>query len=218
MLIQVAADDQRIPSLLGLSLPGQIAWIVIGMAFAAASVAAEHDESVLRWLRRAADFPELCWAGAAAAYGGLMALVPHGGLFGLVATVQMSQPVSTTVPKLTLEVVFVSLLVLPVVFDRGRPGLPRRILALPPVAGLGVISYSFYLWHLTIGELIALPHSQAFSASGLNLLTHVHVARGLILYIVTLAATVVVAWLSYRLVELPFLRRKERSARAASER
>jgi peptidoglycan/LPS O-acetylase OafA/YrhL len=77
------------------------------------------------------------------------------------------------------------------------------------VVWLGVISYSFYLWHLTIVQLIAAPgRGSAFSAPGLNLLAHVHVARTLVLYVVSLAATAVVASISYRFVELPFLRRK----------
>jgi peptidoglycan/LPS O-acetylase OafA/YrhL len=84
------------------------------------------------------------------------------------------------------------------------------VLAWRPAIWLGVISYSFYLYHLPIVALLAIKHTDAFSATGLNLMAHVHVARTTVLYILSLAITGVVATISYRLVELPFLRRKER--------
>jgi peptidoglycan/LPS O-acetylase OafA/YrhL len=39
-------------------------------------------------------------------------------------------------------------------------------------------------------------------------MAHVHVARTFVLYVVSLLATVALASVSYRFVELPFLRRK----------
>jgi peptidoglycan/LPS O-acetylase OafA/YrhL len=84
------------------------------------------------------------------------------------------------------------------------------VLAWRPFVGLGVISYSFYLYHLPIVALLAIKHTTAFSATGLNLMAHVHTARTAVLFALSLAITTVVATISYRLVELPFLRRKER--------
>ena len=91
-----------------------------------------------------------------------------------------------------------------------RSAKPGSSPNLPAVClGLGVISYSFYLWHLTVTQMIAQSHnSAAFSASGLGLLDHVHTARPVVLFAVALVATAVLATATYRLVELPFLKRK----------
>jgi peptidoglycan/LPS O-acetylase OafA/YrhL len=210
VIVQLLTARRHISELVGTSLAGQCTWFCIGMALAALSVAAQREARLAGRLALLADRPGLCWAGSAAAFGGLMALVPAGGLFGLIAAVQSRQSASTTLAKVALEAAQVVLLVLPAVFGARRAGLPRRVLGCAPVVWLGVVSYSFYLYHFTIVQLIALPRAPGvFTASGLNLLGHVHVARGLVLYIASFAATAVVATLSYRLVELPFLRRKE---------
>ncbi|MGZ4251627.1 MAG: acyltransferase family protein, partial [Solirubrobacteraceae bacterium] len=109
--------------------------------------------------------------------------------------------------------------VLPAILADQRHGLPRKVLAARPFIWLGVISYSFYLYHLPIVALLAIKHTNMFSAPGLDLMSHVHVARTTVLYVLSLAVTGVVASVSYRFVELPFLRRKERQnaqLRAAS--
>jgi peptidoglycan/LPS O-acetylase OafA/YrhL len=153
----------------------------------------------------------ICWGAAAAAFGGLMALIPSGGLFGLVLETTAPQAIGTTLARLGLTASFVCLLVLPAAFGDQHRGVPRRVLGAVPLAWLGVISYSFYLWHFTIMQLLALPRAPgSFSASGLNLLAHVHVARTLVLFVASFVLTAAVATLSYRFVELPFLRRKER--------
>lgn len=76
-----------------------------------------------------------------------------------------------------------------------RPGVVTRLLETRPLAGLGVRSYSLYLWHLPI--VLALRR-----------------APGLDGYLPLLAAATlascVAAWLSYRLVEEPFLRLRGR--------
>ncbi len=191
------------------TLAGQCFWLATGMGIAVLSVAAGRREA---GLDRAAGFvgrqPVLCWIAAAGAFAGLMALVPRGGLFGLIALTQRQQSATTTAAKLALGAAFIALLLAPAVFGDGRSGLPRRLLRLRPVVWLGVISYSFYLWHLTVVELLATPGHGAFSASGWNLMSHIHAARTLVLYALSFALTGLLATLSYRYVELPFLRRK----------
>jgi peptidoglycan/LPS O-acetylase OafA/YrhL len=210
LIVQLAAASRHVGYLVESSLAGQCLWLAIGMAFAVLSVAIEHGEvrpgAALRFVRAHAG---ACWVAAAGAFAGLMALVPSGGVFGLITVAQTRQPVGTTAAKIALDAVFVSLLIAPAVFGDERSGVPRRLLRARPVVWLGVISYSFYLWHLTIVEVIATPgRGSAFSAAGLNLLGHVHTARTFVLFVVSLAATVVIASLSYRFIELPFLRRK----------
>jgi peptidoglycan/LPS O-acetylase OafA/YrhL len=77
------------------------------------------------------------------------------------------------------------------------PGAPDRGLALRPVVAAGVISYSLYVWHLPIFEIVGR------NTRGWHPLPSV--ALG-----VTLAVLAAVA--SYRFVERPFRRR--RAARA----
>ncbi len=210
-LVQIAAARRTVGHLVEVSLVGQCIWLALGMLLAVASVAATQSGG--GWRRLAAALgarPLLCWLVAAAAYGGLMAVASGGGVFGLIAAVSKRQSTSTAALRIVLETVVVVLMLAPAVFGDSRSGAPRRILSWRPVVWIGVISYSFYLWHLTIVQLLATPGSGgAFSAGGLNLLAHIHVARTFLLYVLSLAVTLVVAGLSYRFVELPFLKRKE---------
>jgi peptidoglycan/LPS O-acetylase OafA/YrhL len=91
---------------------------------------------------------------------------------------------------------------LPAVFGPQERGVTRRFLQLRPIVYLGMISYGIYLWH------------QAF-------ITKVHQWGGwadnplpngpyLQVLIPALALTIVVASLSWYLVEAPLLRRKNR--------
>jgi peptidoglycan/LPS O-acetylase OafA/YrhL len=210
LVVQIAVSRGHLPYALGVSLAGQCVWLAIGMALAVVSVAIDRDRSALALLRRLADRPGLCWAVAAAAMIGLMLLVPSGGLFGLIGSVDLAQSIPRTVAKLGLEALAVVALVLPAVLDGRRRGLPHKVLAWRPLIWIGVISYSFYLYHLPIVALLAAKHTNAFSATGLNLMAHVHFAPTTVLYALSLAVTGAVATVSYRLVELPFLRRKER--------
>jgi peptidoglycan/LPS O-acetylase OafA/YrhL len=215
-LIQVLAARRLVSDVFRVALTGQISWIAIGMMLAVASVAAQQDAAMCPRLRKLAEFPGLCWGLAAAALAGLMVLMPGTGLFGLIAGLEFHQPTPTTVAILALRGVVVVLMVLPAVFAGPRPGFPRRLLGARPIAWLGVISYSFYLWHLAILELIASPRTPT-GTTGLNLLGHLHTARGLVLYVLTFSVTVLVATISYRTVELPFLRRKESARRATRD-
>jgi peptidoglycan/LPS O-acetylase OafA/YrhL len=208
--VQCASAARAIAYPIGVSLAGECAWMAIGMALAVVSASVERDERRFAWLQRLAELPELCWGVSAACFLALMALVPAGGLFGLVAAVETRQGVGSSLGKIVLEAVLVAFLVAPVALGRRRRGLPGALLAARPLAYLGVISYSFYLWHLTIVELLARGADPgSFDATGWNLLAHIHSARTPVLFVLALLVTGVVATVSYRLVELPFLRRKE---------
>ncbi len=210
LAVQLAAARGVIGHLVGSSLAGASLWFAIGMAFAVLSVAVDRGEVHLDGaLRVVTRFPGACWVAAAAAFAGLMALVPRGGVLGFIATTQARQSLHVAAPKIALEAVLLTLLIAPAVFGHTRGGAPRWLLRWKPMVWLGVISYSVYLYHLTIIELIATPgKNAAFSASGANLLAHLHAARTLVLFVVSVAATAIVASISYRWIELPFLRRK----------
>jgi peptidoglycan/LPS O-acetylase OafA/YrhL len=208
--VQVAVSRGHLPYALGVSLAGQCVWLAIGMALAVISVAIQRERSAPALVRGFADRAALCWVIGVAATIGLMLLVPSHGLFGLIATVAVAQSIPRTITKLGLEGLLALMFVVPAILGGGRRGVPHQVLAWRPFIWLGVISYSFYLYHLPIVALLAIKHTDAFSATGLNLMAHVHGARTTVLFVLSLALTGVVATISYRLVELPFLRRKER--------
>jgi peptidoglycan/LPS O-acetylase OafA/YrhL len=209
--VQIAASRLAVSRFVSDSLAGQCTWFALGMALAVISVAS----TARGWRSSATDFvtrhPGLCWIGAAGCLAGLAAVLRPGGGFTILLALISKQPYPKTIGALLLTGGLMGLLVAPAVFGAGRSGIPRRVLAAPPLALLGLISYGVYLWHLTIAEFIGMPSARPqFSASGLNLVGSVHHARTLILFAATLAASCAIAALSYRLVELPFLRLKER--------
>lgn len=216
LLVQIAVARGHLPYVLSVSLVGQGAWIAIGMALAVVSVAEQRDPSALALVRRLTERAEPCWAVGLLAAAGLATLIPSHGLFGLIATVQLPQSILQTIAKLALEAVLAVVFVAPAVFGQRR-GPARRLLAWRPLVWLGVVSYSFYLYHLPLVGLIASGSSDAYSATGLNLMAHLHTVRTLALFAAALAVTGVVATVSYRLFELPFLRRKERRTAAVEE-
>ena len=210
ILVQLAVARHAVSYLLGSSIAGQCTWLCLGMALAVLSVAGRQDRGRFGALHTLGEHPGRCWIGSAVALAGLMALVPRGGVYALIAIVHTKQSLGATLARTVLSGALVTLLVLPAIFGEPGEGVPRRVLGSRALVGLGVISYSFYLYHLTISELIAWGRAPAaFSASGLNLLAHLHTARTIVLFLVSLAATIVVAAVSYRVVELPLLRRKE---------
>jgi peptidoglycan/LPS O-acetylase OafA/YrhL len=76
----------------------------------------------------------------------------------------------------------------------------RPILTLKPIARLGVISYGIYLYHLWVINIVA---------TSLDRLHPGGVNKG-ILFVLATIATIAVAEVSFRLIEQPLLRFKER--------
>jgi peptidoglycan/LPS O-acetylase OafA/YrhL len=149
------------------TLPGVVDWFALGMALAALSVAGRLPRVP----------PEVAWALAAAVFAACVMLPQDEpllhGLFGVLGV----------------------LLVLPALVPAG--GSPvQRLLALRPLALLGLVSYGIYLWNQPIVVDLATHGARSFP----------------VLLVATLAITVTLATLSYRLVEAPALRLKYRSA------
>jgi peptidoglycan/LPS O-acetylase OafA/YrhL len=204
--IQVAAARNAVSDLLATSVLGQCTWLALGMALAVASAAVARRERAPRAVRLVVEHPGLCWLGAAASFAALTTVVPSDWVFRTAP-----QPIAKTLVTIALGVALHVLLVAPAIFGENAGGLPRRVLAAAPLGWLGLISYGLYLWHLTIAELLGLRRDPAhFSARGLDLTGRVDHLTTPLLFVLTLAVATAVAAASYYLVELPFLRRKER--------
>lgn len=192
-VVQVLAARLEIGRLWADALPGQATWLALGMLLAVWSVA-EPDRIVRR--------PSACWLGALLALAGLAALAPDG-VFGLLASLAQVQPLATVLARLALLAVLTVLFLAPAVFGDDAGGLPRRLLAWGPVAFLGTISYSFYLYHLTVAELLAHESDPHYRARGLGLDLNTPWLLAL-----TVLVTGMIAAVSYRLLERPALRRR----------
>jgi peptidoglycan/LPS O-acetylase OafA/YrhL len=208
--IQLAKSRLAVSTVVVTTVLGESLWLALGMALAVASVAVRAAGNRSAYARRIADHPGLCWLGSLACLLVAAAVLQPRGL-NIARSLQTVQPLAKTLAGMALTAAVGVLLVLPAVFGAAEGGWPRRILAWRPLMLVGLVSYSAYLYHLTIAELVALPSdSSHFSASGLGLVAHVHHLTTPVVLVVTLAITLAVATVSYRLVELPFLRRKER--------
>lgn len=207
--VQVAASRLLVSSLLSTTALGESPWLALGMALAVASVAADRGRLPRRLIDLPAEHPGICWLGAAGCLAGLTAVLHPGGLFRVIISLRTVQPISRTLGSIALTAGFAALLVAPAIFDRRR-GIPARVLAWRPLVYLGIVSYGFFLYHLAVAELLGEGSDRAhFSATGLNLISHVHHLLTPVLVLLTLAVTIAVATVSYYFVELPFLRRKE---------
>jgi peptidoglycan/LPS O-acetylase OafA/YrhL len=209
--IQVAASRLLVSSLLATTLLGECVWLALGMTLAVASVELHRRAEPGRAVRWVVRRPGACWLGALACLIGATALLHPGGLFNIIVSLETKQPLYRTLGGILLTGGLATLLVLPAVFGEDAGGVPRRVLAWRPLRTLGVISYGVYLYHLTVAQFLGESSDPFhFSASGLGLATSIkgHLST-VVLFVATLAVSVILAAASYRFIELPFLRRKE---------
>lgn len=73
--------------------------------------------------------------------------------------------------------------------------LPRRLLSLPAVEWLGLLSYSIYLVHDLMGGLLAWIHTRAAALQ----IPHAQTAGALVCFVLTFP----IAWLAYIFIEVP---------------
>jgi peptidoglycan/LPS O-acetylase OafA/YrhL len=210
VLVQVAASRLLISGLLATTLLGEITWLAIGMSLAVWSVAADHSERPSRLVQAVVDHPGLCWLGAAACLAAATAILHPGGLFNIIISLRTKQPYARTLAGIALTAGLSVFLIIPAVFGEHAGGIPRRVLAWGPLAWLGLVSYGVYLYHIVVAELLGEKLDPFhFSASGLGLATKIHTATTPILWVLTVGGSAALAAVSYYVVELPFLKRKE---------
>ena len=166
---------------------------------------------------RLAAHPAACWVAAAAVLGIMTRFSPPDEPFGLNGAEYL--------PRQLLYGLASALWLLPAMFGDQTRGRLRAVLASRPLVYLGAISLSFYLWHLALiavakswtvpgyDELVAIA---ADPPPG-NALAGVATFTGSFPLVAAIAwvLAVAVASAAFRLVELPFLRRKA-PARARS--
>lgn len=198
VVVQVLAAQQDVSRLVANALPGQVTWFALGMALAVWSVAAEGREPRVPALGS--------WVVALAALVILALTIEAATLLEVAQRLGQVEPVWPVLRQIALTAVLSVFLLLPAMFGEQAGGFPRRFLAWRPVAYLGTISYSVFLYHLTIAELLALDDDPGhFEQPGLGLLDDLGGAPTPILLALTLLVTVAVASISYRLVERPFV-------------
>jgi peptidoglycan/LPS O-acetylase OafA/YrhL len=174
-------------------LPGYLPWFAVGLALATASVCEQlgRDAALgVRVCRRMAADPLGCWLAAALVFG--LACTPLAGPRTLLAQTSWEAGV-----KCVLYAVSSGLLVLPLVFGHLQEHPIRQLCNHPVPFFLGEISYGIFCIHLLVLNGVQ-------QQDGLTLFT----GHFLEVWCLTVAITVLLATLSYYVVEKPFLRLK----------
>jgi peptidoglycan/LPS O-acetylase OafA/YrhL len=178
-------------------LPASLGALGGGMLLAVLSVAGDDDDRLATRTARLGRIPAISW-GIAIALFVYLALRPYDFLGSTPSELMWDR---------ALKIPIAVLLVLPAVFGPPRAGAIRRTLCSAPVAYLGLVSYGIYIWHERISAHI-LTTSTLNDHGGLY---------GLGAFVLAYGLTVLVATVSYFVIERPVLRWAHR-ARVAPRR
>ncbi len=165
---------------------GYVFWFALGMGLAVTSVGLERRERQPRVVQLVVSRPLIPWLAALTSYVVLSVVLPPTPF------------IATKGEQFVVHASFgaiAALLLLPAVFGDRSGGFPRRALANPIVAWLGLISYGIFLWHY----VVALHLGRGGANAGFAV-----VLMG------TLAISILCAAVSYYLVERRLLRLKYR--------
>jgi peptidoglycan/LPS O-acetylase OafA/YrhL len=176
-------------------LPGFLGWFGIGAALSVAHVHLRREprDRRWRWLDDVADQPWTCWVIAVGVFA--VATTPLAGPRGFEDLASPGSSVFKSLAYLTAS----GFLLLPAMFGTGRQDVARTLLASRPVQYLGRISYGLFLWHLLVLEVVvAVLHLKLFTGSFV------------VVFGLTWGLSVLAAALSWRYVEAPVLRWKNR--------
>jgi peptidoglycan/LPS O-acetylase OafA/YrhL len=208
--IQVAGARLAISLAVAESILGNCTWFALGMALAVVSVHIHERGRSPRWLGFVSAYPGACWLAAAACLAALTAVLHPGGLFRIILAVNTKQSYARSLAAIALTFGLCLFLIAPALFGETAGRMTRRVLAWRPLMWVGMVSYGVYLWHLTVVSLLAEDTDPHLRVHGLGLAHKIGFQPTLVLLVLTVAISLVIAGLSYRFVELPFLRLKER--------
>jgi peptidoglycan/LPS O-acetylase OafA/YrhL len=161
--------------------------IPAGMLLATLSVEATRSEQVRKWTTRAGRVPLLWWGAAITAY--------------FVLSVVLLKPAVGLLPSFTareqnwqslMQAVVAVLVMVPAVFGPMNNKL-AGVLTWRPLVYMGMVSYSFYIWH-----------GRAFHAIGRHWNDGVWPALGFV--VVAFVWSLAMATASYYVIERPFIR------------
>ena len=175
-------------------LPGFLDWFAIGMAFAVVSarLSLPGPPRMMSGLERLADDVPTCLAAAGLVF--LVVCTPLGGPYAFELGSSW-----TTVLKHLLYGVAAALLLAPGLLGHPDRGRWRHGLMSRPMVWLGTISYGIFLWHLVLLRLtLEVLDWPPFGG------------RFLALWIITVALSAAVAWLSWKVLEAPLQRLSHR--------
>ncbi len=169
---------------------GYLDWFAWGMLMAVLVAWTDHGGSLPASLRGLADHEWACFVVAALCYWTIM-LVVHSHHSGTAPETRVQYMF-----RLSVQPIAALMLLIPATLGR-RDQPVQRVLRRPVMASLGLVSYGIYLWHTVI--LRAIKGDPIGGVGG-------GVWWMLVNLLVVVAITLVIATLSYRLVERPALR------------
>lgn len=176
------------------TLAGTFLWFALGMALALVSVGGRWVSRFSELAARRRHWPTLSWAVAAVLFVALHELVHASGALGFTF-------VAVATHALYGLVAF--FLLLPAAFADTAGGLVRRSLSSRPLAWIGLVSYSFYLYHtIVIAQL-----NRFVSDHGIGVRYVIVTVGGLVISLLCAAA-------SFYLLERPLMRLGRRRSRS----
>jgi peptidoglycan/LPS O-acetylase OafA/YrhL len=177
------------------TFPAQATFFAIGIGLAAASVAVAHRERAPWIVERLVRHSWLAWGGAA------LAFAVAARAFRVENLVISQFTWFAFYANHVLIACAILLLMAPLSFHLRPAGLASAVTAWKGLVWLGLVSYGLFLWHL--------PLLRKVLVSVLSDAPQPTQIAGLFAFALSVCAGI--AAVSYRFVELPFLRRKERT-------
>ncbi|MFP6580608.1 MAG: acyltransferase [Myxococcota bacterium] len=178
---------------LNFSLVSMFLPFAVGMALAVVSAWLGTDERRFRWTRLVVDRPGAVWFAAIAVFTA-SCFSPF-----FFRTFYEAHTAWTWASEQIVYVLVSALLLLPAVFGEHAGGWPRWFLGTRFMGFAGTISYGVFLWH----QPLMRPLKQAGFGDWIP------DSRFASLLIPALALSLLLGWLSYRLVEVPAMRLRD---------